>query len=175
MSRPLSWLRILPLRAHEVADLEQRPTHVKEPLDDARPRARHDVALQYVDLVADAVDDGEVAVHDEVDDGIQQQVGALGEESRGASAVRAETLQGSPSRGMGGDQEARSLDDVHLVVDDVLGVLEGEQDKMQAVIPEHDLGALVALDDVFGDEVVQLEHGGETGQRLSRCVLDVNP
>ena len=46
---------------------------------------------------------------------------------------------------------------------------------MKAVVPEHDLGALVALDDVLGHERVELEHRRQPDQRRLGGVLHVYP
>ena len=70
----------LALRADRVADVEQVAPDLEEALDDPLAGLADDVGLELVDLVAELVEDREVAVDQAVDDGPQQIVGPFVEE-----------------------------------------------------------------------------------------------
>ena len=76
---------------------------------------------------------------------------------------------------MRGDEEATAQHDVDLGHGDVRVRGDSEEDEVQAVVPDHDLGALVALDDVLGDEVVEREDVGQPREGRFGGVLDVHP
>ena len=80
----------LALRADRVADVEQVAPDLEEALDDPLAGLADDVGLEVVDLVAELVEDREVAVDQAVDDGPEQVVGALVEEVLRPAAQRVE-------------------------------------------------------------------------------------
>jgi hypothetical protein len=75
----------------------------------------------------------------------------------------------------GRDQETLAEDHVDLSHLEVIAVPEREEDDVDAVVPGHDLGALVAFDDVLGDEVVELEDVSQLRQSVGRGVCHIDP
>jgi len=78
---------------------------------------------------------------------------------------------------VGGEQEAPPEDEVDLVGLDGVAKLEGEQDDVDEAVGDLDLRALVALDDVLGDQRVEpeLRGHGVDGRRAGGREVDPHP
>src|SRR3972149_4740776 len=66
-----------------------------------------------------------------------------------------------PPGGVRGQQEPLAEDDVDLVRPDRVAEFEGEEDDVDETVGGLDLRALVALDDVLGDKLVEPEQAGD--------------
>ena len=151
----------------DLARRRGRPTKGRElPLQPEQPlqgpvggRLHHPV-LQVVDVVADPVEDREVAVDDRVRQGVEEVVGSLLE-----GVLHAEPERCRRRRAEGAVMDAQEValpeDEVDLRRRRLALVVEREQDDVDDVLVERfDLRALVPLGDVLGDQGMEPEGVG---------------
>ena len=128
--------------------------------------AAEHLGLDLVDVVADAGDDGVVAVDHPVEDGVEDRLGPAAQQVGLA-------LQAAPHGGevgglavADGDHEVGTDEHVDLAELDLLGLVEvarRAQHDEQRVAVALQLGPLVGDDGVLDGELVELELGGQRG------------
>ena len=172
---------------HPVADIDERQDHVAQRqqvaaqiidmLDAALVEGvLENPAFDRVDLVLQAVDDGEIAVDDEIHQGIDDKILALLQHLGGLFAAPAHL--GIADRGAVAhrDDIAAPGEDMGLAeLDLALDHLGGAQDQEQAVAIDLQLRALMGDMGIFDGEFMQAEMALQLGQQRLVGLVQADP
>ena len=137
-------------------------------------RPLHHGILQGIDRILEPVGEREVGIDDLVADGPQQMV-RPGPHDSGDAAPKMRAASRVPGGRMAGKQEPVADHQVDLVRLKVGRIIECEQHDVDEIVGRLQLRALIAFDDVLGDEGVQSEQIRGAGDLRRRWVGQINP